>query len=543
MSGLKSLAALIGGIGVGLSGYAKGQAQFQQNERQKKLDARDDEQYERSKAKQDKADKLESDLAASQADQVAQAVPSYDITSIGGGDPDKQPTVGYQAGGQFFADKAQADQALVGANSRAEKAKRAADLYASAGDFDRATKMQQLMDMHIKEGTDQALARIQQGAPQLAELDKAGGRVLAKVGQDTADLYNNIGGRFKVSADTAVEYFKDKNAAGQEFVNARVLGKDGKPVVDDVNGAMMMFLSAKERLAARNDDARTYQQGLQITEQKRANEAREGQAKAELSATIADRAANRGIQMQGLGLQRERLNMEKESFKRQTVDGQLEMIEKTLGGKMPKEQRDQVALELYGLSKKKGGTNPTALADKLTETYATNTMDATPAKIAQFRAGLIKEFGQVEAKNQAAEELHANLGKYKPGTPEYAKEYADAKTELNLKDEDLRRFGFPPPPKGEMTKNPVQAVGVKPPSAPAPKATPPREPFKPMLRDTPESIAKQKQEVLQRQAAPIQAEIVRLQGLLKDPKVDEFYKKQYRAQIDARQNELIQLGR
>lgn len=459
MSGLKSLAALIGGIGVGLSGYAKGQAQFQQNQRQKTLDARDDEQYERTRVKQDKADKLESDLAASQADQVAQAVPSYDITSMGGGDPAKQPTIGYQAGGQFYTDKAQADQQLVGMNSRAEKARRAADIYSSAGQFDKAAAMQKLMDEHIKEGTDQALARIQQGAPQLAELDKNGGRMLSTVGKDVADLYNGIGGRFKVSENTAVEYFKDKNAAGQEFVNARVLGKDGKPVVDDVNGAMQMFLSAKERLAARQDEARTHLQSVQIAEAGRHNKAVEDESRENNRAARANAAAQ-------LGIQQQRLNMEAKSFKKQTLAGQIEEIETATGVKLTPEEKKQFA----GVGKKGNAKNDNALMDKIVEKsvelYQTNNPNATAGQVAAYTTKLQSDLAGARTNLQVDAALQTELGGLKPDSPAYATKWAQAKA-LGLTDQQLVAKGYAAPKGGSMVPNPTgqgAASGVIPPA-------------------------------------------------------------------------------
>lgn len=432
----KGIASVLAALGAGMSGYAKGREIHAGNERRKVLDAREDAQYERDQGKQQKADQLETDVAASQADLSPEAIPSYDITRMDGGNPDTQPTVGYRAGGQNFVDQGAAQMALLGANSRSAKATRAADVYAKAGKLEEAAKFQKLAEQHVSEGTDQALARIQAQAPALADLDKSGGKVLGKVGDEIAGLYNNIGGRFKVSADTAVEYFKDKDPAGQPFVNARVLGKDGKPVVDDVNGAARMLMSVKERMAAQNDDSRLQLTAAQQAEQARHNGASERLDEKRTNASIADSAAQRSIQQQ-------RLDLERKSFKKQGLSGQIADIEEATGVKLSVEDKKALAGIKVGKTKDADAVGA-KIVESAVKTFQENTPNATTGQIATFRANLERDMATAKSNLQVESALQADFAGKQPDSPGYAKAWQEARG-LGLSDKDLAARGYAPP--------------------------------------------------------------------------------------------------
>jgi hypothetical protein len=116
----------------------------------------------------------------------------------------------------------------------------------------------------IGEGTDQVLSAIQASAPAVDAVKKAGGTMQGTVGQQASDVFNRTGGRWKVAADTPVQYYVDKDAAGREFVNSRVLRPDGTPLVDDVHHAGLMLQDYKTRLEAQRADTNTFQTGQQI---------------------------------------------------------------------------------------------------------------------------------------------------------------------------------------------------------------------------------------------------------------------------------------
>jgi hypothetical protein len=457
----KGLASILAALGAGMSGYAKGQEIRQNNERRKVTDAREDEQYARGQAKQAKADELETNLVTSQQDQVVENVPSYDISQMNGGDPSKQPTVAYKAGGQTFADQAAAQAALHGANSRAEKDRRAAQVLRTSGDpamIDRARQMEEFAAKAIGEGTDQILGAIQSSAPPLDAVKKAGGKVAGTVGQQAAETFNQVGGKWKVSADTMVEHFVDKDATGREFVNQRVLGKDGKPVVDDVHNASRMLLSVKERMAAQNDDQRTFLSAQQQAEQSRHNGVAERLDEKRVNASIADSAAQRGIAQQ-------RLNMEKQSFKKQGLVGQIADIEAATGVKLTADEKKVLA----GIKPGKGVKDADAVGAKIVEsavkTYQENTPNATTAQIATFRANLERDMTAARDNLQVDAALKSELGGKDPGSPGYAQAWNEAKT-IGLTDQDLVAKGYKPPAK--MVPNPVAAsvgAGARPAAA------------------------------------------------------------------------------
>lgn len=466
MSGLKSLAALIGGIGVGMSGYARGQAQFQQNERQKKLDAREDAEYERQQGKVAKADKLEADVAASQADQVVENVPSYDLTSMGGGDPEKQETVGYKAGGQVFGEEGAAKAALWGVNSTAEKERRAAQVMRSAGQLDKARQYEEFAKRAIDEGTDQILGGIQAMAPSVDAVKQAGGKVAGTVGQGLADVFNRTGSKWKVSSDTMVEHFIAKDAAGREIVNSRVIGKDGKPVVDDVRGAQMMLLGMKERLAQQNAETKIYQDGQQIAETGRHNKAGEDLTRARDAEAASNNRAQRSIQQQGVNLQARRLDMEAKSFKKQTLAGQIEEIEEAAGVKLTPEERKQFA----GIGKKGGkASDGNALMDKIIEssvkTWQENNPTATPGQVATYVAKLQSDLGAARNNVIVENTVQQELAGKKPGTPEYAQAWQAAQA-VGMTEQQLvaRGYALPKAAPASPMQRTAAAVGTAPPA-------------------------------------------------------------------------------
>lgn len=460
---LKSLASLIAGIGVGMSGYAQGRAQFQRNERDKRLADRDDADYERRQAKMDKADKLEADLAASQADQAVEDVPSYDISSMSGGDPTHQPAVGYKANGQVFADRTGAEQALVGVNSQSAKDKRAAAVLRSAGQLDKAREYEKFAQTALDEGTDQILGAIQAAAPSVDDIKKAGGKLSGTVGQQAADVFNAKGGRWNVSPNTMIEHFITKDAAGREIVDSRVVGKDGKPVVDSVRGASLLLTDMKTRMAAQQQDTQTYQTGQQIAETGRHNRVAEAEAAANNQATRAQQAAQ-------LGIQQQRLTLERQQFKKQTLAGQIAEIETATGVKLSTEEKKAFA----GIGKgKTSGKSADELTGKIVadsiKTFQENNPSATPQQIASYRAQLESSFGAVKENAQVEAAVREEFSGLKPDSPQYAAKWALAR-EIGLDDAALGAMGYKPPT--STVTNPfqqtVRSVGAIP-SAPKQK--------------------------------------------------------------------------
>lgn len=348
--GLASLIGVLGGAGAFMSGYAKGKDQVAEAERKKALDAQQQEEYDYQKGLRDKASKLQDDLAASQADlSVDPVMPAADPNAYNPGDmagmgssadlsgpggtavapaPAPQPT-GYKVGNQTYANQGQAQMALRGVNSRAAKNARAAQVYRDAGQLDKAQQYDTFAQQALDEGTDKILASIQSQAPTLADLKKAGGTVRGTVGQQAANVFNQTGGRWNVAPDMVVEHYIDKTPAGREFVNSRVLGADGKPVVDDVHHAGLMLQDYKTRMESDNADT---------------NAALVAQRQ---SAEDADRKAQLLISRGQLGVMQARERREAAAQDAATPAGKISAVEAALHAPLPIDQK----MSMLGVSR------------------------------------------------------------------------------------------------------------------------------------------------------------------------------------------------
>lgn len=458
----KGLAALISVLGAAGTGYMRGRQMYEQGERQKARDAREDEEYEFRRSERAEAQQLKKDLAAANAEQKPEAIPSYDISKIDGGDPATQPTVGYSAAGQTFADQSGAQMALHGVNSRASKARRTADVLAATGNpahMEQAARWDALAKQAIEEGSDKLIGTIAATQPQVDALKKAGGRIAGTVGQEGADIFNSTGARWKVRPDTVVEHYLDKDAVGREFVNSRVLDKDGKPVIEDLRTANLMLADYKTRLQVQQNDQAAYQRATEFT----ATEKRAGETAAEQR---RHNKAMEGIQYENAKAARAREGRESEQFKRQSIEGQLELVEKHLGPLTP-EQRKMHAARLMGLGPAKGDKDTTgALVDDLVKEYVK--MSANPpssAAIAKKRQELMDSFGAVRHNAEVSPEITATvrgeMSKLKPGTPEYADTYNEAVNRVGVSSAQLQEWGFAPPGAAAPASGNPASRGVK----------------------------------------------------------------------------------
>lgn len=288
---MNSLASLISVLGAGYAGYSKGTRNGEEMNQQDEeyASARDKRAYEKNQ--RDRELKLQKDVAASQKDIVLEngttttgtnvftnpADAAYDnkemrvnaqkVADSTGQDAimPNAPAPVSRLGTQMFTDPVAAQQASIGINSESSKMGRAAKVYSEAGDIDKAKKYQDWGKTAITEGSDKLLTGIQSAAPSVDVLKKAkGGVIKSTVGKDNAETFRQAGGRWTVSDDTPVEYYLTKDPTGRDIVNARILGKDGKPVVDDVRSAGLMLADMKTRLEAEKADMNAVQAGKQI---------------------------------------------------------------------------------------------------------------------------------------------------------------------------------------------------------------------------------------------------------------------------------------
>lgn len=331
MSG-RGLASLVAALGSTMGGYAQGAQMYRQQQRQDKLDAQQEEEYQYNKGQRDKAQALDTDISNAMADRTLETIPGRADDAMGNPDMAMVPpsTTQYKVDGQTYADEGQARQALAGVNSKASKYQRAAAAAAAHGaaGVDKAAQYDAFAKQALNEGTDQIISHIQSAAPSLAEVKKAGGMVAGTVGEQAANVFNQTGGRWKVGADTTTQYYVDKDAAGREFVNARVLGQDGKPIVDDVHHAGLFLQDYKTRLEAQQGDTRAYQTGQQI---------------AQTGQQIAEAARHNKVE-EALGGQRNSIaaqgvKLEQAKFDATTPSGKISGIEQVLGSPMNADQK------------------------------------------------------------------------------------------------------------------------------------------------------------------------------------------------------------
>jgi hypothetical protein len=342
----QGLASLISVLGAGMGGYARGTQIARDNERQDARDAQQQEEYQYQKGLRDKATQLATDVAASQRDITPDITTSTGATYT---DPDlmaadnRENRRNFEATGQAAPAPMTANpvtpeqqQAMLGVNSRASKMTRLADVYSKHGDADNAMKYEAFAKQAIAEGADKTLTSISASAPSVDAVKKAGGTVVGTVGKDTADIFNKTGSQWKVSADTPVQHFIDTDSTGREFVNSRIMGKDGKEVIGDVQGLGKMLMTQKERMAQDNSDASAYQTSQQIKESGRHNKAEEGIQRT----SAATSAAHLGIAQQSLELQQD-------AALAATPAGQIAALEKANGGPLTADQK----MAKLGLSK------------------------------------------------------------------------------------------------------------------------------------------------------------------------------------------------
>jgi hypothetical protein len=437
------LAGLLSVLGNGAQGYLQGKRMKDEDDERKQERARRDEEYQYQKGLRDTAQALDTDIGSAMADRSVETVdqpasPNADLSMAAGAPP------AYKVGDATYGDETQARAALQGVNSRAAKYQRAAAAAATHGaaGVDKAQLYDAFAKRALDEGTDKILGVIQQSAPSVEQVKQAGGTVAGAIGQDAADVFNQTGAHWKVAPDTVVQHFLDKDAAGREFVNQRVLGKDGKPVVDNVAHAGLMLQDYKTRLEAQRADTSAYQSGQQIAQAGARDAETVRSHKATEAETAADHRAQRGIAAGTLALAQAKDKREATLFKNQTPEGQIEQLEAAIGP-MTADDKKAYRKKFLGIGVNKG--NDDALIADLTKKWSENNPTAGAPDVAKFRAGLQDSFAQVGSNRQVESALKAEFTKNPFGSTGYAATYNDAKSQLNLTDQQLAQLGYPPP--------------------------------------------------------------------------------------------------
>lgn len=456
----KGLASLIAALGAGMGGYAKGNQMFNDEERRQRRDQREEEEYQFQREARDKQRNLDRDLAASQKDESVSPVTNTGATytdedliaadnrenrrnaeQLGQPAPAPMTATSFNAAGTNYGDRGAAQAALYGVNSQAMKDQRAAQVMRQHGQIEKARQYEEFAKKAIDEGTDKILVAISAAAPTVEAVKTAGGTVAGVVGQEAADIFNKTGGRWKVSPETVVQHFIDKDAAGREFVNSRVIGKDGRPVVDDVRSATMMLTDIKTRLEQQNRDAQLYQTGQRDAEHARHNKAQEGEL-------ARHNKAAEGLSASQVAISRERLDMDKKTFKKQSLEGQLDEIEKVMGPLSP-EDRKAYGKKLLGIG---GKDLDEGMIKDMTKKWSENNPAASPKEIANFKDGLTKALTAIKTNAQVEDALRSDFGNKQPGTPEYAQVYNEAKAQLRMTDAQLNALGYATPKAAKQTR-------------------------------------------------------------------------------------------
>lgn len=441
--GLAGLISVLGAVGAGMGGYAKGRAQYQDAERRKVLDSREDAEYDYQQGQRQKAQALDDNINDAVRDRAVETVAPSDMSSADVSLAGEQPTQ-YKVGDKVFADEGAARAALQGVNSRASKYQRAATAAASGGaaGLEKAQLYEAFAKRALDEGTDKILTGVQATAPTIDTVKKAGGTVAGAIGGDLADVFNSTGSHWKVSPDTVVQHFVDKDAAGREFVNSRIMDKSGKTVVDNVANAGLMLQDYKTRLEAKRNDTSAYQQGQQIAqgdkrlvEENRSNMAREGEQRRSNDQQFK-------ASMAGVGIQQQRLNMERQQYQDKTIDGQMAQITKALGP-LSKDEEKGYRKKLLGLGTAKG--NDEALAGDLTKKWSENNPQASAGQVAKFHSDVMTSLAQAGTNQRAESEVKAAFVKNPFGSAGYGQVYNDAKNQLGMTDQQLGAMGYKAP--------------------------------------------------------------------------------------------------
>jgi hypothetical protein len=464
---MKGLASLIGALGAGMNGYAAGRDQFRDGERKKLLAERQDEEYGHAKKKRDDEDRYQRDIADSQKDITPEIVTESGATyandealaqdsrelnrmhaATGAPAPALAPA-SYTAGGQSHASLAAANGALAGQNSRASRETRAAEIArATPGKMEDARRFEEYARKAIGEGTDQVLGAIAASAPTVDAIKKAGGKLKGIIDPGAAEAFNTTGGKWKIGADTVVEHFIDKDAAGREIVNSRVVGADGREIVGDVRTANRAMLDVKGRMEVEGRDTSTFQTGQQIAEQQRSHKAAEEDRRLTRQQSAAQHA-------QSLGIQQQRVNMERNAFKNQTPAGKIAEIEEIIGTKLTVDERKR----FMGIASGKATPrDKEALIDKMTEEYAKTNPD--PKAAVAYADTLRRSFADVEMTGQFEAVLRDNFKGLDQGSPGYAAKYAQAMAQPGVSVESLASMGYPAPPAAQLRT--IQQQGAAP---------------------------------------------------------------------------------
>lgn len=280
----RGLATLIAAIGAGTAGYMKGKRQNELDEEDRADRAQQRElrqmQVDAAKAEQ----KYTKDLGASQEDiAVEQGLTTtgtnvyqnpddaaYDakematmtrqapppVAAAGAAPQEFAPKPIARVGSMVYGDPNQAQAAVQGVNSAQAKAERAAAVAGKAGKIEQQMKFQEYAKKALDEGTDKVLTNIIGTQSQLEQLKANGGRAIRGIDKDTADVFNKTGGKWKMDDKVQVEDFITKDSYGNEVVNSRVIGADGRPIVEDVRMAQRFLLSVKDQMTIKNDEAK-----------------------------------------------------------------------------------------------------------------------------------------------------------------------------------------------------------------------------------------------------------------------------------------------
>jgi hypothetical protein len=202
------------------------------------------------------------------------------------------------------------------------------------------------------------------------------------------------------------------------------------------------------------------QQGEQlgIAGKQQVESARHNKA-SEIVQTEHNRAMERNAAGQ-LALAGKRDARESQQFRKLSIEGQLEEIEKVVG---PLSAADKTAYgkKLLGLTAKDSKGVDDDLIKDLTKEWSKNNPGSAPAEVAKFRDGLNKAFTTIKNNAQVEDVLRSELGKHAPGSVDYAKTWGEAKSQLGMTDAQLVKMGYQVPPAAARPVAAPAALGTR----------------------------------------------------------------------------------
>lgn len=247
--------------------------------------------------------------------------------------------------------------------------------------------------------------------------------------QEAESAFNSTGDHttFKV-IDSKDGVFK---VGATEVPTKLVTVRDESGNVRTINTAQTLF----QRQAMDKIMTQT-QKGIEEAETSRHNQASEKAAMVHANASAV--SARTGAQ---------RFELEKEQFKKQSPQGQFDMIKDMVGDMTPAEEKS-IKMKLVGLGK--GDDTDAKLAEEVTKKWAENNPGVTPEQVASFNGKLKAGFVTFKQNQQVESVVSGELNAAK-GTESYGEKYQQA-VQLGLSPDRLKTLGFTPPPKANSAK-------------------------------------------------------------------------------------------